>query len=224
MNSPVTYTVPHRPGRHPGWPANLGGLRVQAGLVALRPVRLRDGPSWSAIRIRSEEHLAPWEPSGLGSWAQRNAAGEWPGRWYQLRIAGRRGLALPFAVTVDDQLAGHVMVGNVVREPLLSAYVGYWCDVARSGGGIVTAAVAMAVDHCFGPVGLHRVEATVRPNNVASRRVLAKLGFREEGIFQRYLDVGGAWRDHLCYALTAEESPEGGLVGRVLAAGYAERA
>ena len=121
-------------------------------------------------------------------------------------------------------LAGHVMIGNVVREPLLSAYVGYWCDTRLTGRGVTTAGVALAVDHCFGPVGLHRLEATVRPENTPSLRVLAKLGFREEGMFRRYLDVDGAWRDHLCFAMTAEESPTGGIVGRVVAEGRAERA
>ena len=40
----------------------------------------------------------------------------------------------------------------------------------------------MALDHCFFVVGLHRVEATIRPENHASRRVVEKLGFREEGL------------------------------------------
>jgi len=224
LKRPVAYTVPQRPGRHPGWPARLGPLRVRAGLVALRPVRLGDGSAWSAIRIRSEQHLKPWEPTMPGSWALRNATGEWPGRWLQLRAAARRGTALPFAVTLDDLLVGHVMVGNVVREPLLSAYVGYWCDARLAGRGITTAAVALVVDHAFGAVGLHRLEATVRPENLASRRVLDKLGFREEGLFERYLDVDGAWRDHLVYALTAEEVPPHGMVGRLLDAGRAEPA
>lgn len=224
MSGPVAHTVPARSGRHPGWPATLDGLRVGPGVVALRPVRLRDGAEWSAIRIRSEQHLKPWEPTTPGSWALRNSAGEWPARWMQLRGAARRGVALPFAVTLDGELVGHVMVGNVVREPLLSAYVGYWCDARVAGQGITTAAVAMVIDHCFGPVGLHRLEATVRPENAASRRVLDKLGFREEGLFERYLDVDGGWRDHLVYALTVEEVPPGGLVGRVVAAGRAQRA
>ena len=45
----------------------------------------------------------------------------------------------------------------------------------------------------------------MRPENAASRRVLAKVGFREEGLLQRYLDVDGAWRDHLLVAITVEE-------------------
>lgn len=159
-----------------------------------------------------------------GGWAQRHAAGDWPGRWLQLRAAGRRGLALPFAVTLDGRFVGHVMVGNVVREPLLAAYVGYWMDSTVTRGGVTTAAVALVVDHCFSRVGLHRVEATVRPENGPSLRVLEKLGFRKEGLFRRYLDVDGAWRDHACFALTVEEVGPGGLTGRLVAAGLAERA
>ena len=49
------------------------------------------------------------------------------------------------------------------------------------------------------------MEATVRPENRASRKVLAKVGFREEGLLKRYLDVDGAWRDHLLVGLTVEE-------------------
>jgi [ribosomal protein S5]-alanine N-acetyltransferase len=196
---------------------------VRAGVVALRPVWLRDAAAWSTIRIRDQRHLAPWEPTMPGGWAERHAPREWPGRWLQLRSAGRRGLALPFAVTLDERFVGHVMVGNVVREPLLSAYVGYWVDSTVTRGGVITAAVALVVDHCFTRVGLHRLEATVRPENTASLRVLKKLGFREEGMFRRYLDVDGAWRDHLCFALTAEEVRPGGLTGRLVAAGLADR-
>jgi [ribosomal protein S5]-alanine N-acetyltransferase len=220
----MAHAYPERnSGRHPGWPATLGPLRVRGGVVELRPVRLRDASHWSAIRTRDEHYLAPWEPTMPGGWAQRHATGEWPARWLQLRAIGRRGAALPFAVTLDGRFVGHVMVGNVVREPLLSAYVGYWVDSSVAGGGVITAAVALVVDHCFGRVGLHRLEATVRPENAASLRVLEKLGFRKEGLFERYLDVDGAWRDHLVYALTAEEVRPGGLAGRLVATGRAER-
>lgn len=71
--------------------------------------------------------------------------------------------------------------------------------------------MALAVDHCFTRVGLHRLEATVRPENAASMRVLEKSGFRHEGLFERYLDVAGAWRDHYVYALTLEDVPGGAI-------------
>jgi ribosomal-protein-alanine N-acetyltransferase len=211
-------------GRHPGWPARTRALRVPAGVVELRPVRLRDGAAWSRTRLRDEEHLAPWEPTLPGPWAERNALVEWPARWAALRSMGRAGQALPFSLLVDGEFAGQVVVGNVVREPLLSAYVGYWVGAHVAGGGAATAAVALAVDHCFARVGLHRIEATVRPENARSLRVLAKLGFREEGLLRRYLEVDGDWRDHLVLAVTEEDVLPDGLVARLVRAGRAERA
>jgi ribosomal-protein-alanine N-acetyltransferase len=216
------FSDPRRLGRHPGWPATLGTLRVAGGLVGVRPVRLRDGGVWSAIRSRDERHLAPWEPDSPGVWAQRNTVAEWPARWAALRSLGRRGLALPFAITLNGAFAGQVMIGNLIRDPLWSAYVGYWVGSHAAGRGVTTAAVALVVDHCFGPVGLHRIEATVRPENLASRRVLEKLGFREEGLLRRYLNVDGAWRDHLCFALTVEDL-QVGLVERLVRNGLARR-
>jgi ribosomal-protein-alanine N-acetyltransferase len=63
----------------------------------------------------------------------------------------------------------------------------------------------MVIDHCFTEVSMHRVEIDIRPENKASLRVVEKLGLRREGYYERYLDIDGAWRDHVAYALTVEE-------------------
>lgn len=207
-------------GRHPGWPVRLGPLTVPAGVVELRPPRLFDGGAWSRIRIRERSHLENWEPSAPGSWEERNGVLAWPGQWSALRGLARRGQTLPFMIMVDGVLAGQITIGNVLRGSLRSAWVGYWVDSEVTGGGVATAATALVVDHGFRHAGLHRVEATVRPENAPSIRVLTKLGFREEGLFRRYLDVAGGWRDHICFAMTAEEAAEG-LVDRLVAAGRA---
>ena len=68
---------------------------------------------------------------------------------------------------------------------------------------------ALAIDHCFAAVGLHRVEVNIRPENTASLRVVEKLGFRQESNHERYLHIDGEWRDHLGFALTADDVPEG---------------
>ena len=67
----------------------------------------------------------------------------------------------------------------------------------------------LAVDYCFRSMRLHRIEIAIRPENVRSLRVVAKLGFRPEGLRPRYLHIDGDWRDHLVFALNAEEVPEG---------------
>jgi ribosomal-protein-alanine N-acetyltransferase len=74
-------------------------------------------------------------------------------------------------------------------------------------------AVALVCDHAFGPVGLHRLQADIRPENVRSQRLVERLGFVREGLLRRYLDIDGDWRDHYTYALLAEDVP-GGVLNR----------
>jgi ribosomal-protein-alanine N-acetyltransferase len=55
------------------------------------------------------------------------------------------------------------------------------------------------------------VQADIRPENVPSQRLVERLGFSREGLLRRYLDIDGDWRDHLVYALLAEDLPAGAL-------------
>jgi ribosomal-protein-alanine N-acetyltransferase len=127
------------------------------------------------------------------------------------RRDARAGRVLPFGVLVDGRLAGQVTVNSIVRGAFDSGYVGYWVDEQVAGRGVLPTALALVLDHCFGPVGLHRVEANVRPENAASLRVVEKLGFRHEGLHLRYLFIDEDWRDHLCFALLREDHPHGVL-------------
>ena len=207
---------------HPGWPDPVGPLRVAAGAVRLRPVRMRDGVQWSRTRVSERDKLEPWEPTTEVDWTARHTVSNWPPTYSGLRAEARRGRMLPYVIEVDGRFCGQLTIGNVTHGALRSAWIGYWVASEVTGGGVATGALALGLDHCFGPVMLHRVEATVRPENTASRRVLAKAGFREEGLLKRYLDVDGAWRDHLLVAITVEEI-EGSAVGRLVNAGLARR-
>ncbi|WP_192886855.1 GNAT family N-acetyltransferase [Mycobacterium sp. MFM001] len=191
--------------QHPGWPMVVGPLRVPAGVIRLRPVRMRDAGQWSRIRLTDRSHLEPWEPSTESDWTVHHSVSSWPAVCSSLRAEARKGRMLPYAIELDGQFCGQLTVGNVTHGALRSAWIGYWVSSSVTGGGVATGALALGLDHCFGPVMLHRVEATVRPENVASRAVLAKVGFREEGLLRRYLQVDGAWRDHVLVALTVEE-------------------
>ncbi|MBU3705392.1 MAG: GNAT family N-acetyltransferase [Mycobacterium sp.] len=207
---------------HPGWPVPAGPLRVAAGVVRLRAIRMRDGVQWSRTRLAQRNQLEPWEPTTDLDWVARHAYSAWPAMYSGLRSEARKGRMLPYVIEVDGQFRGQLTIGNVTHGALRSAWIGYWVSSQVTGGGVATAALALGLDHCFGPVTLHRVEATVRPENTASRRVLAKVGFREEGLLKRYLDVDGAWRDHLLVAMTAEEV-EGSVAARLVSRGFAAR-
>jgi [ribosomal protein S5]-alanine N-acetyltransferase len=182
------------------WPAQL-----IAGPVALRPPRLRDGGAWSEIRGRNQQWLEQWEPSSSQRWSERHARTAWPPLYSALRKAGRAGTMLPFVVTYGGRFVGQVNVSNVVHGALRSCTIGYWVDSAVAGRGITPTAVALVIDHCFSVVGLHRVEIDIRPENLASLRVVEKLGLRREGYYERFLDIDGGWRDHVAFAITVEE-------------------
>ncbi|OBF19744.1 GNAT family protein [Mycobacterium sp. ACS4331] len=205
---------------HPGWPVSVGPLRVRAGVVRLRPIRMRDAAAWSRLRIEDRRFLEPWEPSADVDWVARHGISAWPAMCSALRSEARKGRILPLVIEVDGQFAGQLTIGNITHGALRSAWIGYWVHSELTGGGVATGALALGLDHAFGPVHLHRVEATVRPENAASRAVLAKAGFREEGLLRRYLDVDGAWRDHLLVAMTVEEV-SGSVAASLVRAGKA---
>jgi ribosomal-protein-alanine N-acetyltransferase len=194
---------------HPGWPA-----RLAWGPVELHPLRRRDAAEWSRLRLANEEWLAPWEPSSALPWRVRHTASAYRTMRRVVARRARVGTTVPFAIRVEGRLAGQVTVDNIVRGAMRSGHLGYWIDRAAAGRGFASLAVALACDHAFGAVGLHRVQADIRPENLRSQRLVERLGFRQEGLLRRYLDIDGDWRDHLTYALLAEDAPDG-LVARL---------
>lgn len=201
----------------PGWPVVLSD--PDSG-VLLRPYRRSDAVAWSQSRCANEAWLAKWEPTPpRGTWAELNSPAAFRQVYRELKKVARAGSAMPFAICLRtngaERLVGQVTLGNIVRRAFCSAYAGYWIDARVAGRGVTPTALALAVDHAFNNGGLHRIEVNIRPENAASRRVVEKLGFREEAYHPRYLHIDGAWRDHVGYAMTTEDVfAEGGLLAR----------
>jgi len=174
--------------------------------VGLRPLRYRDSRTWSELRRRNAEWLRPWDPTppraGTASVSFRQMV-------RRMGAQARAGDAFPWGVTFDGRLAGQCSVANVTYGSALTGSVGYWVDRELAGRGVIPTAVALAIDHAFFVAGLHRIEINIRPENTASLRVVEKLGLRYEGRRERLLHIDGAWRDHLAFAVTVDEVPEG---------------
>ena len=185
-----------------GWPVVL----VEGG-VCLRPLRRHDQVRWLSLRSTNAAWLEPWDAtSPVPVSGPRPTFGQFV---RALSAQGRSGEALPFAVDHDGELVGQLTVSSITYGSLRSASIGYWVSRDVAGRGIIPTAVALAVDHCFGVLELHRVEINIRPENGASLRVVEKLGLRDEGVRERFLHIQGQWADHRTFAITAEEVPDG---------------
>ncbi len=193
-----------------GYPAVLS-----EGDVLLRPYERRDAAAWSEVRMHNERWLRPWEVTPGASWTDSNSVAAYHLVRRSFKAGARSGESMPFALCYQGRLVGHIGLGNIVRRAFSSAYCGYWIDSRVAGLGIMPTALALLVDHAFHAGRLHRVEVNIRPENKASRRVVEKLGLREEGYHPHYMYIDGAWRDHVGYAVTWEDlAREGGLMAR----------
>ena len=110
-----------------------------------------------------------------------------------------------FGIFVDGVFGGEINLNSVHRGAFQSCYVGYWIDERLAGNGYMPEAVVLLMRYAFEELGLHRMQVAIIPRNAASRRVVEKLGLRDEGVAVRYLEIDGMWEDHIRYAITAEE-------------------
>ncbi|MDH2444184.1 GNAT family protein [Amnibacterium sp. CER49] len=180
---------------------------LASGAIAIRPIRLRDARAVERELVEGRSWLREWEatsPRGSVGFDTRSSI-------RALQQNARNGQGLPFVIEVDGQVAGQLNVTSISYGSLSSATIGYWIAERFAGRGATPTAVALATDHCFQALGLHRMEICIRPENAKSLRVVEKLGFRYEGLRRRYIHINGAWRDHFCFALVTEEVPQGVL-------------
>lgn len=177
------------------------------GAVTIRPIRLRDARVLERELVDNRAWLRQWEatnPHGPLSFDVKSSI-------RGLQSNARAGLGLPFAIEYDGRFAGQLNVSSISYGSLGSATIGYWVAQRFAGRNVTPAAVALATDHCFFSMGLHRMEICIRPENTPSLRVVEKLGFRYEGLRRRYIHIDGDWRDHFCFALTVDEVTQGVL-------------
>lgn len=180
---------------------------LHGGSTTIRPIRLRDARALERELSENRGWLRKWEatnPHGPMNFDVRSSI-------RALQQNARAGLGLPFIIEVDGELAGQLNVSSIAYGSLSTATIGYWVSERFAGRGATPTAVALATDHCFFTVGLHRMEICIRPENEPSLRVVEKLGFRYEGLRRRYIHINGDWRDHFCFALTVDEVPIGVL-------------
>jgi ribosomal-protein-alanine N-acetyltransferase len=120
--------------------------------------------------------------------------------------AGRDDFVCLAACLVEDgDLVGIFTISQIVRGYFQSAYLGYYAAARYAGQGLMRESMELVLDYSFGTLALHRLEANIQPGNAPSIALARGAGFRLEGYSPRYLLIGGRWRDHERYAITADE-------------------
>ncbi len=170
----------------------------RAALLSLQPqvgrrLTLRafhDGDADSVIRMLREPDIGPWSNPEAG-W---EAARDWI-RAADAEIA--TGIGVRWAVVVDGRTLGLVRLYHIDGprhgfrdgDPARfgEAELGYWLSVTARREGLMSRAVSLAVDHALRPLdvgglALRRLIATTTPENLASQRILAAVGFQRWGV------------------------------------------
>ena len=179
---------------------------LQTARVTLRPPAMTDYPQWAQLRSASRTFLEPWEPTwprddlARSSFRQRV-------RRYNRDMRDDYAYAFFIFCRQTHDLVGGLTLSNVRRGVAQTASVGYWTGLPHAGKGYMGDALTAAVAFSFESLRLHRVEAACLPHNEASRRLLLRVGFTEEGYARKYLKINGRWQDHLLFALLDTDPP-----------------
>jgi len=176
--------------------------------IYLRYPRAADYLNWAKLRGESRDFLTPWEPI----WAEDELTrGAFRRRIKRYQKETRQDSAYVFFVCreSDDALLGGCTLSNVRRGVTQCCTLGYWVGEKFARQGYMTSAVKALIPFIFRTLGLHRIEAGCLTDNDASKSLLARTGFRQEGLARRYLLINGQWADHLLFAMLKEDAQPG---------------
>ena len=168
--------------------------------VFLRPPKRRDALKWQKLRMSSKSFLVPWEPSWDASSCTRRAYLRYFKNSNYLANMDRAYSFLIFK-SDDKTLLGGINIGNVRRGVSQSASLGYWIGEKHSRNGYMKEALKLLIPSLFVDLRLNRIEAATLEENIASKNLLKKIGFKKEGVLRKYLKINGNWRDHILYGL-----------------------
>jgi ribosomal-protein-alanine N-acetyltransferase len=181
------------------------GTELMGPRVLLRAGDPADWRSWRSIRHMSRDFLVPWEPE----W-QDNALdyGYFCGLLRRNWKDWRQGKSCAFLIFLNkkeggsNKVIGGITLGDIQRGIAQKGTLGYWMGQPFAGKGYMTEAARLVCDFAFDTLRLHRVEASCLPHNEPSKKLLARVGFTEEGYAKSYLQINGKWQDHILWGRT----------------------
>jgi ribosomal-protein-alanine N-acetyltransferase len=169
---------------------------LQGKRVLLRPPQASDYHEYAAVMKKSAAPHSRWV-NGFKGRAQFNE--------YLREIAADNSFRFLVCRREDDAIVGMISLFHIVRRSLQGAFVGYVIAAPHTRRGYGTEALQLVVDFAFKKLKLHRVEATIHPDNAASIALARRAGFTLEGRLRRYLKIRGRWLDHERWSILRED-------------------
>ena len=176
-------------------PATLEGNRVHLRLPRRSDQRTFIAQARQSRALHRGWVQAPETPTAFAAYVGR----------YHPAGATPRNVGFLVVRNADGALAGVINFSEIIRGAFHSAYVGYYALAPLAGVGYMTEGFALALDFVFRRLKLHRVEANVQPANAPSIALVQRIGFTREGYSRRYVKIAGRWRDHVRFAMLAED-------------------
>jgi len=156
-----------------------------------------------AFYLRNSEHLGPWDPIRPSNYFDQDVFLENAKKQIAEQADGR---AERILIRKNREVIGVINFTNISPAPFLACNLGYSIDQTEQGKGMMTEALAGALNYLFSIRKLHRVMANYLPRNQRSATVLRRLGFAVEGYARAYLMIAGSWEDHVLTTLLAEDA------------------
>ncbi|EGQ43446.1 MAG: acetyltransferase, partial [Candidatus Nanosalina sp. J07AB43] len=109
-----------------------------------------------------------------------------------------------FIIEYQGAKVGHIFIGDLEKEYGRS-HVGYFIHPDYHGQGIGTKSLKMVVTYTFETLNRHKIRGGFLEGNPASRRVMEKAGFQEEGTERDYKYVDGEWKNVTWMSILEDE-------------------
>jgi ribosomal-protein-alanine N-acetyltransferase len=172
------------------------------GRLCIRHASPGDEASFMALRRSSTDFLAPWEPIRDGD------GHEVPPDLVLFRnmVEFESSQRIPMLLErLDDRvILGAININEISRGFFQNCALGWWVGKQHARNGYMKEGLELALEHVFLDLDLHRAEANIQPENIASRALACGAGLKQEGFSESFLKIHGQWSDHERWAITSE--------------------
>ncbi|MFC1686103.1 GNAT family N-acetyltransferase [Nanoarchaeota archaeon] len=165
---------------------------LNKGRLILRPFRLADAKDLIAIksttRTMGKINTLPKAKLGIKNMNSK-----------------KHGYYLSVVLKEEKKVIGYVELCHLNWWEYKAGEICYAINKKYTGKGYATEASTILIDYCFKKLKFHKMYADTDPKNLASQKVLKKLGFKLEGVIREKHYSNGKWEDELDYGLLKKE-------------------